>query len=502
MHGDLRPLTNVDPYIGALWNYLLATVFWLTGPNLYAPRALALVLGTLTVLPTYLLGRSVHGRWAGTIAACFLALSPMHAALNSHIAWSNCITPLFTTLALWLSHRAVAGERPAGLVWAGGAWGLALLTHPTAALFLPAVGLGVVAAHPRWIVTRWPWLACGAGLIACSSLIWANVQSGFAGLSDGLRVQAQYSGGATLDLTVYWHRLVSSLWLVSDSLGGGLAESGPLQGPPGLSVGLAFGLLLVLGFAVSARQRNWLLLLAFGIFLVLLPLVNARYASSVPKARYIAPLLPLSYVVVCAYLTHVYRQLGALSIGQQASSLTGLAGIANRTVGGVAAARAVLVIASLSLVLMPLLGLHAYYRRAIEDGRTNVQFYQTVAAINETLRPGERVYADRALNRLYTSSSGQMLDHLRFVGGVYPTWQVRTVDLPREPGDPVPSIAGVLVMAGGSAPMAAATMRLQEIDGMPPDGAPLRVVRVIGPRARAAKGGSPDEWRDSAGAAR
>ena len=27
------PLTNVDPYIGPLWNYLLAAAFWLLGPG-------------------------------------------------------------------------------------------------------------------------------------------------------------------------------------------------------------------------------------------------------------------------------------------------------------------------------------------------------------------------------------------------------------------------------------------------------------------------------------
>jgi hypothetical protein len=414
----------------------------------------------------------------------------MHVALNSHIAWSNCTTPLFTTLAFWLTHRALATERPAGLVWAGGAWGLALLTHPTAALFIPAVGLGVVVARPRWIMTRWPWLACGAALVACSSLVWANVQSGFAGLSDGLRVQAQYSGGATLDLSVYWHRLIASLSLVSDSLGGGLSESGPLQGPTGLPAGVAFGLLLVLGFGASIRQRNWLPVLAFGTFLVLLPLVNARYAASVPKARYIAPLLPLSYAVIGAYLTHLYRQLGALPVGQRASGSTGRARSATRLLGGVPAARAVLVLASLSLVLTPLLGLQAYYRRATEDGWTNARFYHMVATINGTLRPGERVYADRALSHLYTSSSGEMLAHLRFVGGVYPAWKVQPVDLPRGPDDPVPSIRGILVMAGGSAPMAESTMRLQKIDGAPPDGAPLRIVRVLGTRAVAAKGSS------------
>jgi 4-amino-4-deoxy-L-arabinose transferase-like glycosyltransferase len=479
--GNLRPLTNVDPYIGALWNYLLAAVFWLTGPSLYAPRLLVFVLGTLTVVPTYLLGRSFGGRWIGAVTAGFLALSPMHVALNSHIAWSNCITPLFTTAALWLTHRAVSTENRSGLVWAGGVWGLALLTHPTAALFLPAVGLYVAISHPRWIVTQWPWLACGAGLLGCSTLVWSNIQSDLAGLNEGLRVQSLYSGGVALDLGVYARRLVAAIFLVSDSLGGGLTELGPLRGPLGLPLGLAFCLLLALGFRFTVRQRNWLPVLAFGVYLLLLPIVNARYAASVPKARYIAPLLPICYVVVGLYLTHLHRQVGVPSGGQQTSGRPGWVAFVSRWLGEAIVVRTVLVMAGVVLLVTPLAGLQTYYLQAIEEGQTNVWFYQTVATINRAQRPGERVYADRALFRVYTASSGQMLDHLRFVGGVY-RWSLQVVDLPKGPDDPIRPMKGLLIVASGSESMAAATLRLQAIGGAPPEGARVRVFRVLGTR--------------------
>ena len=59
--GEAFPLTNRDPYIGALWNYLLAAAFAISGPSLYTPRLLIAVLGTLTVIPAYLLGKSLAG---------------------------------------------------------------------------------------------------------------------------------------------------------------------------------------------------------------------------------------------------------------------------------------------------------------------------------------------------------------------------------------------------------------------------------------------------------
>src|SRR5918912_1012336 len=36
--GQLVPLTNVDAYIGSLWNWMLAAAFWASGFNLGAPR--------------------------------------------------------------------------------------------------------------------------------------------------------------------------------------------------------------------------------------------------------------------------------------------------------------------------------------------------------------------------------------------------------------------------------------------------------------------------------
>src|SRR5215207_4897724 len=88
-----RPLTNDDPYLGPLFNYLLAGLFWLAGPNPWLPRALMLVLGAVTVVPTYLLARELaagtgagRGRTilAGALAAGLLAVNAGHVVVNSH----------------------------------------------------------------------------------------------------------------------------------------------------------------------------------------------------------------------------------------------------------------------------------------------------------------------------------------------------------------------------------------------------------------------------------
>src|SRR5215212_8898508 len=43
--GQSLPLTNRDPYIGALWNWILAAGFVVSGPSLLTPRLLIAELG-------------------------------------------------------------------------------------------------------------------------------------------------------------------------------------------------------------------------------------------------------------------------------------------------------------------------------------------------------------------------------------------------------------------------------------------------------------------------
>ncbi|MGE3271567.1 MAG: hypothetical protein AB7P40_22645, partial [Chloroflexota bacterium] len=178
-----RPLTNYDSYYGALYNYLVAAALAVSGQSPLAPRAVVLVAGILTVVATYALGLEVarrmagfgttHQRLVGLLAAALLATNGPHVVVNSHIAWSNCLTPLFTTLAFWAllqSSRADAPSPPfplsrarergrgrdGHLHWllplAGLLLGLALQTHPLVVALLPGIALGVLLRD--WRIVR------------------------------------------------------------------------------------------------------------------------------------------------------------------------------------------------------------------------------------------------------------------------------------------------------------------------------------------------------------
>jgi hypothetical protein len=110
-HGQLAPLTMDEPYIGSLWAWLLAGAFLVGGPSLLVPRTVMLAFGTLTVLATYALGRAWGCRLGGVLAAGLLATASGHVVFNSRVAWSNCMSPLFSTIAVWALFEAVQGKR-------------------------------------------------------------------------------------------------------------------------------------------------------------------------------------------------------------------------------------------------------------------------------------------------------------------------------------------------------------------------------------------------------
>jgi len=152
--GRILPLTNITNFVSAFWNYLVAALFWIAGPSPFTPRLLIMAIGTLTIVPTYLLGREIGGPRAGLIGAALLATSGGHIVSNSHIAWSSCTTPLFATTAFWLLARAV--QRPSGwsLAGAGLFSGLAWLTHGTFLFLLPGLAVFLLWRGPPLLRTR------------------------------------------------------------------------------------------------------------------------------------------------------------------------------------------------------------------------------------------------------------------------------------------------------------------------------------------------------------
>ncbi|MFN8526142.1 MAG: PQQ-dependent sugar dehydrogenase [Chloroflexota bacterium] len=457
------PLTNVDPYIGSLWSYILAAGFLLGGQSLYLPRVVVLLFGVATVAVTFLLGRSYGGVWAGLVAAALLATSAVHIAVNSHIAWSNCVTPLFTTLGLWLLHRAVVSGNSSRLVWSGLAFGLAVQTHPVAAFLGPAVAAVIVHRHPRWLLTRWPYAAAALALVINANTLARLALSGGRSVDYASAVQEQYAGGEALTPYVYVRRMSLLFRLLADSLGGVITETAPLAGPLGDPTALLLSLATIVGLEVCIRRRVTAPVLCVLSVAILLPLVNPRYEFSMPKARYLAPLLPVCFAAVGVAVVAAGAALRQRFAGRPASYL----------------AVASLSCATLVLALVPLNNLRHYYQQARLLGFTNEPFYETVNAINQARSARETVYVDRNLRLAYTLGGGRLSAQLIFAGQVY-GWPRAMIELSPPGADRVPEYAGIVVLHAADLEAAGDLYQLEEIASVPSFNPIVQIVRPVG----------------------
>ncbi|MFN8516780.1 MAG: glycosyltransferase family 39 protein [Chloroflexia bacterium] len=105
--GEEFPLTGQVKYFGPLQHYLLAATFKIFGLAIIIPRLLVCIIGGLTVVLTYFVGREVGGWKVGALGAALLATLPQHIVVNSHVAWQNSTTPFYSTLAAYAVLRAV-----------------------------------------------------------------------------------------------------------------------------------------------------------------------------------------------------------------------------------------------------------------------------------------------------------------------------------------------------------------------------------------------------------
>ena len=254
--------------------------------------------GALTVGMTYLLGRRLFGQAAGLVAAILLAGNAAHVLVSSHVAWSNCVTPLFTTTAFWLLLRAL--DRPGDLLrlgLAGLAWGLALQTHPSVIAFLVGAAIYALWRDPRLPLRPGAWLAVVLLVVGYGNVLAYNLGSGFDTLTQAQRVGSEYAGGAGLDAWGYVASVLGILMLIVHTTAGVVdprMTAAEYLVDPRVLVALVG---LVAALVWSVRRREPLLLCLAVPVVVLIPALNQRW-SPILASRYIMPLVPLALVMV------------------------------------------------------------------------------------------------------------------------------------------------------------------------------------------------------------
>ena len=405
--GEILPLTNILTYIGAAYNYLLAAVLALLGPDPTLPRYFVMTTGVLTVGATFLLGReltaprpggSCHEQTnghvrpgltspsadaiaVGLLVAALLAVSPVHILVNSRIAWAASITPLFTTLGLWLLARAVRRGEGRSFAAAGLVLGVALQSHPTVIGLLPGAAAWVLLRARTLLVSGWGVLAILLGVLGCSNLIAYNVLTGFGSIEEGLAKTAGY--GALQEETPedYPTALLRALQGLARTLAGGIGDHRDARVPllqPSILVWIA---LVPSAVLFAARRGVWLPALVIPPYLLLLPAFVAKF-DPLFNGRYLMPLVPLIGTAVALLVVAAWHQ----------------------ATGRVAWSRAVLAVLIVLLVVDPILSLRGYERAALAEGG-NAPYVELADRIRRERQPDERVLLDSDLGGVRSSSA-------------------------------------------------------------------------------------------------
>ena len=334
-----RPLTNYDSYYGALYNYLVAGALALTGESPLAPRVVVLVAGILTVAATYGLGRALSlrlpgalwggatlpaARCVGIVAATLLAVNGPHIVVNSHVAWSNCLTPLFTTAAFWVLLRRTSltptlsqWERgQASPLWClreRGAGGVSTAPRGGSGVGPPAGRPAARACTPDsssggGAAARASRLACSGATGDCCAhpgrgwqspvsrsgtpTCWRSTVSMGLNRSGRLSACALSTARTSRRAPATLGAAGSMLLLLARILGGAVDQRADWVAylfDPGV---LMVGALAIAGLIVAARRGEIVPLAASLSFLLILPAANPKFTTLI-TSRYLMPIVPL-----------------------------------------------------------------------------------------------------------------------------------------------------------------------------------------------------------------
>ncbi|MHB8645286.1 MAG: ArnT family glycosyltransferase [Thermomicrobiales bacterium] len=389
------PLTASDAYYGPLHAYLVAGCLWLFGPSLILPRVIVLVIGVLTVVVTYWLGRELGGQSVGLVAGALLATAPQHIIVNSHVAWQNATTPFYAALCCWALVRGLHTRRGGYLLASGGLFGLTLQTHPGTIVLLPALlatFATALGARRSWALLRrpWPYFAVLAALITYSPVLIYNARTHLSGI---VRIQTHrsYAYETHPSWGRYWHNLANLLFELMRMI------ANPTRIPahrwqyftdPHLMIVAA---LCLAGLVLLAHKREPLPLFALLSVALIMPRFNHAYGVEGDRfmltGRYVAFLLPLLAVAI-AVAAVTLGMLFRDRFARHGREITHAAG------------RVIPVVSLAILVFYPLVPLTHYYQQEARRDPDNGSLLATVRFVSATRGNHTPVLIDKNLDRI------------------------------------------------------------------------------------------------------
>jgi hypothetical protein len=295
---------------GATLSYLLTPLHWLgwadiTG-DLTLLRLPEVIAGTAAVWLTYVLGSRVSGNArVGTLAALLLALDPISVQWSAHVRMYAPLQALSLGLILTFLSLLTGPPRRRRLVLFVALWWIAIFTHVSAALLLPAMGLIALRVHGRSLLSgrRDLILALGLGAAAAGSLLGINALFGQA--RAGTEATAplpwiRFVGDHVIDLGALTE-IDLTLWRSLFLMG----EQSRLASLPPLFI-IGASLAIVVGWLPLGRRLNshreieYRVVTGALLACYWLPVLIVSAVATSPRPRYLLLVQPLSYIILAS----------------------------------------------------------------------------------------------------------------------------------------------------------------------------------------------------------
>lgn len=298
-------LANGPPHIGSFYIYLNGVLMASTGFNPMLPRLVSVILGSLTVLLTSLIGELLYGWKAGLIASILLLFSPGHILIASHVGWSASLTPFFLTLTIYLYLMALSKSSHRLLYFASLLGGITFQTHPTTIIPLGMMALHLLLKGGGLRNLKVIILSLTFFLLGSINLVILNII--FPLISIRFSLHAKWMGlSQPLTPQTYLVRLAGMSWEFARMISGITIPLEYLPTSISLLLLTVLGILLLLTVlsiswtALRGIRCSKMLLLYFILYFLLLPIL-IKGVRGFPDAwgpHYLQPLLPTFYLLL------------------------------------------------------------------------------------------------------------------------------------------------------------------------------------------------------------
>jgi Dolichyl-phosphate-mannose-protein mannosyltransferase len=223
---DIFPIFRAHPM---LFQFILA-IFFSAGADDWLGRAVSAVIGVLTVLLVFSLGRQLYGERVGLYSALFFALMPYHVVVTRQVLLDGSMA-LCSTLSLYMMARYAASRRPMWLYAAAAGIGLTFLSKEIGFIMVGAI-YAFIALSPKLPVKIWDIIV--SGVILFVIMLPFPLTVGLAG------------GGGKTQQVLIWQlfRRPNHTW-----------DFYPTVVPPAIGFGVILAALI--GLWLLRRQNSW-----------------------------------------------------------------------------------------------------------------------------------------------------------------------------------------------------------------------------------------------------